>query len=216
MSEEQKGETTEKQFQDINDSLRSIVRRLESVALPRKSYRSNGWIYWVVMPLMIVGGVLLLAVIASPVFLNFDTDGAIRYCAPWNKGTTVNEDTSVKITVDWSKDKEYSVELSGSGRVKLNLIDPSKHPVDIYDGETRHSFSLKYVNVAMAIAAYIFGIIFLVMILRGLCKAERRWRLLGECGGDFGKLLAASPDREKHQEAFLQEIMSLYFDKKEE
>lgn len=166
--------------------------------------------------LIFVLGLLLLILITSPVFLNFNADGAVRFCVPWDKGVAVSEKTSVKMTLDWSKDKEYFVELSGGGRVKMNLIDPSKHTIDIHDGGTLHSFSLKYVNAALGIAAYIFGIIFLSMLLRGLCKANRRRRVLCECSRDFGKLLAASPNRAKHQEAFLQEIMNIYLYKKEE
>ena len=209
---------------------------MELVALPRKPFHSKClknaltiwhyvvqctrsiWYYVVLVFLqffMLAVGILLLVMIISPVFLHFDADGAVRFCDPRNKGTDVSEESSVKMTVDWLKDQKYSVELSG-GTVKLNLADTPKHTVEISGSGTRHSFLLKFVNVAMAIAAYIFGLIFLSLLLRGLLKAERKHRLLGEYGGLFRKLLAASPECAKHQEAFLNEMMSLYFDKKEE
>ena len=134
---------------------------------------------------------LLLAWIASPAFLNFDADGAVRFTKPWEteqrKATENPKKFEATGAIDWSKNKIISF--------TADCTKPAQRA------------SLKYVNVGMAVAAYILGLIFLALVLRGLRKAARKYELLGEHGGDFRKLLAASPDRAEHQKEFMREMM---------
>lgn len=185
----------------------------------------------------LVIGLLLLAWIASPVFLHFDADGAVRFTKPWETGqnktrdgnptpggaVTGSGDTSGGgSTQNKPNGKNTTAESTASATMDLAT---GKCTVNIKNGNTAPdkdkqssgnvtgASSLKYVNVALAVTAYILGMIFFCAVLRWLGKAERKKRLLGRCGGDFRKLLAGSPDRAEHQKEFMREMIRVYFDK---
>ena len=195
-------------------------------------YTVSGFLHF----LMFAVWVLLLAWIACPVFLNFDAGGALSFTKPWGtpnappvigngdqrKGESTPKGTENQPKKNGSSsEKNMTAESTASVKVDLatNKCDVSikKTVSDAKDkqssGNVAGDSSLKYVNVGMTIAAYILGLIFLALVLRGLRKAERKHELLGGHGGVFRKLLAASPDRAEHQKTFMREMMRVYFDK---
>ena len=149
---------------------------------------------YVLIPLTVV---LLLAWIGSPFFLHLDSDGAVCFTSGQKNNKPL-------------KEKQFDVELSIICGAKAGFTLTAEGQLH------NRTASLRYVNAAMGVAAYILGIIFLSFVLRALCRAERRRRLIENCNRDFESLFAASPDRETHQKEFLNEMIRVYFGPEEE
>ena len=163
---------------------------------------------------------LLLAWIACPVFLNFDAGGAVRITKPWAPAQKEVCDGQTKPEHKTSATAEATASVSinlSDGKCDVNIKKNEKPNPAVMNkpgsGNIAEGSSIKYINIFMAIVAYILVVIILSLFLRGLLKAGRRRRMLYECGGDFRKLLAASPDRAEHQKTFMREMMRVYFDK---
>ena len=146
------------------------------------------------LPWMVV---LLLLWIGSPVLLHFDSNGAVcfTFCRKSNEPL---------------KAKEVDAELSIICGAKAGFTLKAEGQLH------NRTASLRYVNAAMCFVAYILGIIFPSCVLRALCRAERRRRLIENCSRDFERLFAASPARETHQKEFLNEMIRVYFGSEEE
>ena len=178
-------------------------------------------ILWVIRFCQIIVICVLSAVIISPVFLKFDADGAVRITKPWEP----EERRTVEKNPENPQENPATAEATASVSI-INLSD-SKCDVNIKknenpapavmnkpgSGNVAEGSSIKYVNVLMAVAAYVLLMIFLALVLRWLRKAGRKQELIYKHGGAFRKLLAASPDRAEYQKTFMREMMRIYFDK---
>ncbi len=70
---------------------------------------------------------------------------------------------------------------------------------------------IKYVNMFMDITAYTAITVFLVLILKHICKAVRRQEYIAQNDQFFKAFLCSSDNAGKHKEKFIQKMMRTYF-----
>lgn len=212
----------------LRKSLRDIYRLVDDNREIKKSFQALNTVArppWCFPWLFILFAVLLIALILAPFFFKCDSDSSFVFSNPCQTEAVTNSgegtDSNVlgtasgKTADETTKEtKSIKANLGGNTNEKRKGLGSSFKMTWYKEGSQSSSFM--YLQMALCFFSYFFAVFVTSLICYKLFKCSQRSWMLGKNGVIFSNLLNSSPKREEYQEQFLQEMMRIYFNKKDE